>query len=975
MVGERGATSALRVGRAALLCFAALATFPCDRPGLADEAPSHAFREALCAAVPGPGVSVEELIDFAQTHPELRQRVDVVLDWMAQDGVLDAGTITPETIRAVAGTPLANPDAESPALFAPYLDACEARRGARLEPYLGALSRIVFTKHLDMGGSHYAYTEAQSDAQAERRFEPGGALCLLALDGLHGEATALLDAGQGVIRDPDVSWDGQHVLFSWKQSLDGDDFHLYEMDLETGQVHPITAGLGFADYEGAYLPDGDIVLSSTRCVQTVDCWWTEVSNLYTCNADGRFLRRLGYDQVHTNFPTVTPDGRVVYTRWDYNDRGQIFPQGLFEMNPDGTGQTALYGNNSWFPTAILHARQIPGTRMYVAIFTGHHSLQQGWLGIVDPSRGREENTGAQLIAPVRATEAVRVDAYGQEGDAFQYPYPLDGHAFLVAMRPEGREHFGIYVVFDDGRRELLASDPSISCNQPLPLMARPVPPCRPDLPDYTGDAATVYLQDVHAGPGLSGIEGGAIRSLRVVALDFRAAGVGENENHGPAGGALASTPISIEGAWDVKRVLGEAPVYEDGSACFTVPARTPVYFQALDAQGCAVQTMRSWVTLQPGESVSCVGCHEDKNTSPPVTRVADAMQRGPQALTPWRSLSGEAGLTFDFTREVQPILDRHCTRCHNQRLEPSALGDGAVYARMVLDGRAGVWRYTEETPVGAWTAPGYDDSRWREARGDFGLDGTPGAQIATRWETEGIWLRRTLDLSEGGLPARPRALAIHDEDLDVYVNGALAIREEGFIAEPELLPLRGGATLFRVGRNCIAVHCRQTLGGQCVGVSLVDLGSAEASLRPDGTAPAFSLLGDTTFDPKSLRHWSDSYLALANRQFTNWVNIQSAPPMLAPYAAGAAVSPIIAMLEQGHYDVALSDDEGRRIATWIDLLVPFCGDYREGLTGDSLAKYEHYLEKRHGWEQEEARNIQQLLAWRSAKPFASRVEP
>jgi hypothetical protein len=263
------------------------------------------------------------------------------------------------------------------------------------------------------------------------------------------------------------------VLFAWKKSLDEDDYHLYEMNVASGAVRQLTFGLGFADYEGAYMPNGHIVFNSTRCVQTVDCWWTEVSNFYTCDGDGRYLRRLGFDQVHSNYPTVTPDGRVLCTRWEYSDRGQIFPQGLFQMNPDGTGQTVFYGNNTWFPTAILHARAIPGTQKAVAIFSGHHTIQKGWLGILDPSRGRQENQGAQLIAPVRETEAVRVDAYGQEGDQFQYPYPLSETEFIVAFRPaDSDRRFGIYWMDKDGRRELLASDPAISCNQPVPLAPR-----------------------------------------------------------------------------------------------------------------------------------------------------------------------------------------------------------------------------------------------------------------------------------------------------------------------------------------------------------------------------------------------------------------------------------------------------------------------------------------------------------------------
>ena len=178
--------------------------------------------------------------------------------------------------------------------------------------------------------------------------------------------------------------------------------------------------------------------------------------------------------------------------------------------------------------------------------------------------------------------------------------------------------FGLYFMDIDGRRELLAWDPQVSCNHPVPLAERPRIPKRPSEVDYRKTQGTYYVQDVYLGPGLKGIPRGTIKSLRVVALEFRAAGIGRNFNEGPAGNALASTPISIDnGAWDVKRVLGTAKVAEDGSACFSVPARTPVYFQLLDEDNCVVQSMRSWSTLQPGETFSCVGCHEDKNTSPP----------------------------------------------------------------------------------------------------------------------------------------------------------------------------------------------------------------------------------------------------------------------------------------------------------------------------------------------------------------------
>ncbi|MEW6358865.1 MAG: hypothetical protein AB1696_21210 [Planctomycetota bacterium] len=754
--------------------------------------------------------------DFPNNHDQLR----IVADWVDQDKLdgpdfMGAMRIGIEKVGDKGKALLAEFDNLPPAdpgRVDIYLTACALRRQIRLARHADRIKRIIFTKHYDMGGSHYAYTEGQSDAQAERHFHPGSALCLLEIDGTECKVRTLLEDPNGVLRDPDVSFDGKRILFAWKKSLNEDDYHLYEMTVADGKIRQVTSGLGYADYEGAYLPNGDLIFNSTRCVQTVDCWWTEVSNLFTCDGDGKYLRRLSYDQVHTNFPTVTPDGRVIYTRWDYSDRGQIYPQGLFQMYPDGAGQTEVYGNNSWFPTTILHARAIPGSNKIVCIFAGHHTRQQGWLGLLDPDLGRQENSGAQLIAPVRETPAVRIDQYAQHGDLFQYPYPLNETEYLVAFKPAGASRFAIYTMNSDGERELLASDPKISCNQPIPLAPRPIPHERPQIADYRQDDAVMYVHDIYYGPGLEGIPRGAIKGLRVVAIEYRAAGIGKNGNHGPAGGAMASTPVSIQGAWDVKRVLGTARVYDDGSACFIVPPRTPIYFQALDANGHAVQTMRSWTTLQPGERFSCVGCHEHKSAAPPVTKVTEAMKVGPQELTPWRI--GPRG--FSFIRDVQPILDRHCVRCHH-------LKDGA----------------------------------------------------------------------------KPPA--------------------------------------------------------------------AEAQ----GVKPAFGLRGDQTLDAEALRKWSDAYKALANRKVADWINIQSEPSMLPPYHAGAAKSKLITMLRdgQGHPGgaVRLSQEDMDILAGWIDLLVPYCGDYTEAMDETHIPKYQRFEAKRMEWKKQESKNIEAFIRDRLAK--------
>lgn len=554
------------------------------------------------------------------------------------------------------------------ALFAGIFDAVAAEpdaalRRSLLAPHSAVLRRIVFTRHFDMGGSHYAYTDAVSDEDTlnpsgvvkEFNFKGGSSLCLLEIgDDFEVKETVLLKDEGGVFRDPDVSYDGKRILFAWKKSARGDDYHLYEMDFETRKVRQLTSGQGVADYEGVYLPDGNIMFSSTRCFQNVDCWHVSVCNMYLMNKDGKYMRRIGFDQVHSNYPQVHPEsGLVTYTRWEYNDRGQIYPQPLFQMYPNGAHQTEYYGNNSYFPTAILHARGIPGTGKVLAILSGHHTHQRGKLAIIDPALGRQETSGVTLVAPVKKLQGIiKIDQYGQDGDQWQYPYPLDAENYLVTFRPQGQKFFGIYFMNIKGERVLLASDPAVSCNQPVPLAPRPVPPRLNYPTDWRKKTGSYTIQDVYYGPGLKGIARGTVKKIRVVTLDFMATDIGRK--HGPS-------TISDLAAWDVKTVLGETPVYEDGSAAFEVPARRPVYFQAIDANGHVVQTMRSWSTLMPGEVFSCVGCHENKNEAVSGKSTTMAQKVGIKQLDPFYDISGQG---FSFPKMIQPILDARCVQCH-----------------------------------------------------------------------------------------------------------------------------------------------------------------------------------------------------------------------------------------------------------------------------------------------------------------------
>ncbi len=614
----------------------------------------------------------------------VEQNDEVLADWLRQDLKLkpheNPFTDSTCTARFMQATAASCPNSSDlTARLSGYRSVCATRRAQRLARVKELMPRLVYARHFVMGGSHYAYTEALSDAQAERSFHAGGKLCLADWrDGLWQE-TVLTETKEGVIRDADVDYDGRKILFSLKKSDRSDDYHLYEMDAATRDIRPLTEGPGVADYEGCYLPDGSLIFNSTRCMQIVDCWWTEVSNLYRCDRDGKDILRLTFDQVHLNYPAITGDGRILYTRWEYNDRSQMYPQPLFQMAQDGTQQGAVYGENSWFPTTIIHARGIPGSSKIFAVATGHHSRQPGDLILIDPAKGRQEAEGVTLVAPVRPTKSVIIDSYGQDGALFAYPYPIDERSLVVMHNPDGwrkvdgKRHeerttgFGIYWMDIDGNRELLVSRKGISCGRPVPLAPRPRPAKRPDRVDYKKSTGTFYVQDVYAGEAMAGVARGSVKTLRVIGLDFRIAGIGSNGNGGPGGGAMISTPTAIgNGAWDPKILIGDAPVHEDGSVFFTTEARGPVYFMLLDASGRMVQTMRSWTSLQPDENASCVGCHESKNSVPLATaRPTRALAAGARPLSP---INGPRR-GFSYLKEIQPLLDAHCVTCHDGKDE------------------------------------------------------------------------------------------------------------------------------------------------------------------------------------------------------------------------------------------------------------------------------------------------------------------
>ena len=856
---------------------------------------------------------------------------------------------------------------------------------------------FVVAQHKVLSGSHYAYTvglyeESTGDAApgvgTECMFHPGSRLVLITLkaEGNKVKKTekVILDCPEGVVRDPDVSADGTKLLFSMKKTV-SDDYHIYEMDLTTEgyEYKQLTFGSGVADIEAIYLPNGEILFQSTRAIQTVDCWKTPVANIYKMSADGKNIVRLGYDQVHTTYPTLTEDGRVIYTRWDYNDRTQMWIQGMFQMNPDGTNQTELYGNNSNFPTTLVHTRQIPGEpTKYISIATGHHTRQGGKLCLIDVSKGRDGEESVSFPFPDSYTNKNNsVDAYGQKGAIYQYPYPISATQYLVSYSESGwlsgdlrNTPFNIVLMEKGSGEQIVICEGSnqYPAAQIVPVKTREMF-VRPSMVDYSKTTGTYYLGDVYMGEAMEGVERGTVKQIRVVALDYRAYAVGATVASG-SGSSDPFTPIATgNGAWDVKVPLGVATVYEDGSALFSVPSETPVYFQLLDKDGNVIQTMRSWSTLMPNEIYSCVGCHEDNNTAPPASATTTmALKAGIETLKPeaWQT-DGNPNFDpyttdkgFDYLEEVQTVFDAKCISCHNNKnasydkikaydMKESGVMSQVNGAETKIFGRHDTWEYkisSSNDPEEGWNNIGFTGT-WSTGKAGFGDRNVNGASVGTSWKGSNNWIfiRKTFTIDDLSKYENTviKLDTFYDDTPVFYLNGEVIYTDGNkWVDSYTTVLINGKSSLLKEGENVLAISINQHGGGRYIDCGL--------SLLDQSAAGPFSLEGDNIGSQRMSRYFPLSYLVLtnstpkngiqwvgkANNNYIHWMSSMSAPEIQKANSFGASVSNLTKMLKSGHNGIELTDTEYRAIAAWIDLGVPAYGDYDANNHWDKTEKRE-----------------------------------
>ncbi len=485
---------------------------------------------------------------------------------------------------------------------------------------------------------------------------------------------------RGYLGDIELHFDADKMLVTGVS--DKGRLQVFEVSVDGKTATEVTPK-GFTDvdnYEGMYLPNGRIIYTSTATFLGVPCnaGNSYVGNLHIMDGDGANVRRLCFDQDNNWCPVLLEDGRILYLRWEYTDSAHYFSRILMHMNPDGTGQNEFYGSNSYWPNTLFFARPIPGsTTKFVAVVTGHHTEREGELYLFDITKGREETQGVvQQLKPHNmrgSTQGYVLDylthAYNPPDRGpyitvspakeaswprFLFPQPLSEKQYIVSGQTGPGQPWGIYLLDVNDNMTLLAMDPNNRLLEPTPIAKRKRPPIIPDHVDLTSKTADVFIQDIYEGTGLPGVPRGTVKQLRLFQYEYA---------YRDLGGHYL---IGMESGWDVRRMIGTVPVNEDGSARFTIPANTPVAIQPLDAEGRALQQMRSWFVGMPGEKVQCVGCHERQNQTVRPNRTQAFTQKPSEPEPFYGQKRG-----FSFNREVQPVLNRYCISCHDTKKNPN----------------------------------------------------------------------------------------------------------------------------------------------------------------------------------------------------------------------------------------------------------------------------------------------------------------
>jgi len=571
-------------------------------------------------------------------------------------------------------------------------------------------------------------------------YRPGGGLYVYSAGEEGATLKCIFDAGEGMITTADLSYGGKEIVFAMKRGgmvqcrpiahafdiprdVPENNYQVFRINVDGTGLKQLTSEKS-NNLDPCWLPDGGIAFISDRKPAYAYCYVVTSPVVYRMDRDGNNQQRLSANYLMDFTPSVGNNGRIVYTRWEYVDRAACPIQSLWTMNPDGTGLAGLYGNRVLNPGTFMDAQPVPGTKKFIATATNHNGPCRGGIVLIDPTKGANDLKALVNLTP-------EIDIYrtgGQYGNGMRGPYekpmPIGGDKFLVSNNGtvELRD-------FDCNAVRLLRPNDGMGFYSPQPIVATEKPPvivgtpmdrsvALPEDGSVSGNRASLFMMDVYNGLEPH-VKRGEIKQIAVV-QELEKSTHTPQDNFDPYTGKKRKIAafgfqfplVSCGATYAAKKVWGFANVDEDGKAAFRVPSEVPIYFLALDREGRAVQRMRSFTHLMPGEAQGCIGCHSDRNSVSPHGGMTERIRKAPQDLI--EPAWGAKG--FSYAEVVQPVFDRHCIKCHNARKQPGNVdlsGDKTDFFNVSYDvlartGTMGVWDWRRHnSPRG----PEHDDFR------------------------------------------------------------------------------------------------------------------------------------------------------------------------------------------------------------------------------------------------------------------------